>query len=509
MSVDCRAEDHGGRQVAMRHKQEVALGGPERARMTWTCGDDAAIVDRSDTSPAAIMLHSILGRRVTFRAAGVPRARRGVDSTRQHGLAATWVLYAMLLAVLPLCGARGQGQVLDRYFAANVPAYQDWFANLDTTGVGNAFEPLGWRAGTFVFHPSVSEGFGFDSNPAGTSAAHGSTVLDSSGAISLDSNWARDAVNAAVTVDDQRYFDDPRQSFTTWTASAGSTVEYGDDQIRLGYAHLNSVTLPTDVGNFGLAAPITNVVDDLRVSDTIGTGRFTLVPGVIGQLYRFSGNGSEAAADQLFDRDAVTGSLTAGYQFAGGHNLLLVLNDSEVDYHQGDGLPPPNYNDLSVLGGIEYRQSALLVYRALIGYEERFLAGHGANGGTITAPSAELDVIWTPTRLMSVTGRVSEGLQDEPTATGQGVKQTSVEAVLDYAFRRNVMLQASAQYGRASFPNGGGVEATYGAHASARWSLTRNWSLSLAYDYSRGDSSGAGGLGYTLNEILLQAKFQL
>ncbi len=421
----------------------------------------------------------------------------------------------LLLAALPHGNA--SAQVLDRYYPANIPAYQDWFAGLDTTGAGTSYQPLGIRAGSFIINPSMSEGIGYDSDPAGIAGGAGSADIRSSAAVTVNSDWSRNAFDIDLSVDDTRYLEQPSRSFTTWTASAGGTVDYGDDQIRLGYAHVNGVSLPTDAGTFGLTAPITDQVDDLRVSDTIGPGPLTLVPALTGQLYRFSSPSGPELLSELgaFDRDVVTPSVTAGYQFAGGHNILAILSDNYVTYGSSAGAGgsldrPPNYNDVSILVGIEYHQSALFVYRALIGYEERFSQGIGKfGGGTISAPAAELDLIWTPTVLTSLTGRLAEGLQDEPTVLGQGVTQTSAQLTLDYSFRRNVMLEASAEYDRASFPDGGGVQSTISASAEARWSLTRNLSLSLRYDYTRGDDSFIASQGFTRNQILLRARFQL
>jgi hypothetical protein len=415
-------------------------------------------------------------------------------------------------ALTALPHGQAHAQLLERYYPANVPAYQDWFATVDTSGVGDAYQPNGVRVGSFVIRPSVTEGFGYDSNLTGTPAGLSSPDVKSDGAITLDSDWSRDSFHVAVLADDVRYLNYPNRSYTSWTASTGGTIDYGDDKIGVAYAHLNTVTLPTDVGNFGVQGPITGQVDDLRISDTIGPGRFTLVPAVTGDLYSFSTTGGPraAAAQTLVNRDVVNASLTAGYEFAGGHNLLVILDDSEVGYGSGaPGIRPPNYNDVSLLAGIEFRQSALFSYRALVGYETRFLNGHPKSGDTITAPAAELDVIWTPTVLTSVTGRLVQSLQDEPAATGQGVKQTTGRVTVEYAFRRNVILDASAEYDRVSFPTAEGTQAGYQAAASAHWLLTRNWSLSLSYDFTKADDSSGGMLGFTRHQVLLQAKFQL
>jgi len=428
-----------------------------------------------------------------------------------------WLAPALLLFVVPPSKARAQ--LIDRYFPANIPAYQDWTANLDTTGVGDE-QPTGVRTGGFVIQPTINESFGYDTNPSGKPSGPGSAVLGSTGSATVSSDWSRNALDAAFTYNDTRDLNLPQLSYTTWSAAAGGAIQYGDDEIRLGYIHVNSVSLPTDTGTFGLTAPVTNAVDDVRLSDTIGPGPLTLEPALVGQLYRFSAMAGTAIPAgtiasplgqlaNLSNRDVITPSLTVGYEFAGGHNLILVVNDENVSYPNGSAAAgTPNYNDVSVLVGIEYRQSALFVYRALVGYEDRFLQGNGKAGGSIASPSAELDAIWTPTVLTSITGRISQSLQDEATATGQGLKETSGQLILNYAIRRDVMLGSSVQYQRTSATAGQAAEQTVAAGASASWRISRRLSLSLQYDFTRGDGGGATS-GFTRNQVFLQAIFKL
>jgi hypothetical protein len=435
------------------------------------------------------------------------RPNRAAGATRRPPRA-HWLLPAALFIVLP--HRHASAQLITRYFPANIPAYQDWSATLDTSGAEED-QLNGVRVGSFVIQPNILESIGYDTNPLGRPAAVGSSVLNSTGAVSINSDWSRNALAAAVTVNDARYFNLPRLSFTAWTASVGGVVDYGDDEIRLGYDHINSSSLPTDAGTFGLNAPITDRIDDARVSDTIGPGPLTLVPAVVGQLYRFNGlsAGPGIGLSGLSNRNVINPSLTAGYEFAGGHNLLVTLNDEYVTYPGGDaaGLTP-SYNDVSMLVGIEYRQSALLVYRVLGGYEERFLQG-GRAGNRIAAPAAELDAIWTPTVLLSLTASVSEGLQDEPTTSGQGVRGTNALLNLQYAFRRDIMLSSYVQYARTGATTTQVAEDVISAGAQATWKVSRRLGLSLRYDFAKGEESAPQPQNYTRHQILLQANFQL
>jgi hypothetical protein len=408
------------------------------------------------------------------------------------------------------CG-QAAAQAIDRYYPANVPAYQEWAAAASPEQTDEIYGPLGIRAGAFTIDPSLTEGLEYDSNPLGLANSRGSAAINDSAAVAVNSNWARNAVNAAFTVDREDYLSLPRQSYTTWAATAGGEYDYADDKILGGYSHVYGVTLPTDVGSFGATQPIITQVDDIRLSDTIGQGRVSLVPAVTADFYDYS-NGSSVIdrANALYNRQAVTGSVTAGYEFAGGHNVLVVVSDTLAGYSGGEALfRPASYNDVSVMGGLEYKQSALVIYRVLVGYEERSPTGSGVNSGTVTAPAAELDVIWKPSVLTTVTGKLSQSLQDAPASGAQGLSETSVSLAVAQSLRRNLQLDASAQYTSAAFANTSQTQSVFTFTGEATYSFNRNWALSLNYIFNQSGDSGTADTRFSRHQALLQLRFQL
>ena len=426
-----------------------------------------------------------------------------------HRSAVPVVLAACALACL---APDARAQLLDRYFPANVPAYQDWAQAAAPQATDSIYGPLGVRVGSFQIDPSLIEGIGYDTNPVGSGNAKGSALVGSDGTIAVNSLWARNGINAAFTADRSDYLSDPRQSYTSWSATVGGLLQYADDQIQGGYSHVNAVSLPTDVGTFGATQPITDQVDDFRLSDTIGPGRVTFVPALVADIYRFSGTGNNVGANNqgLFDSDAVTTSLTAGYEFASGHNALILISNTIADYTTGEAaFRPASYDDVSVMAGLEYRQSAVLLYRVLVGYEERAPTGSGIDRGTLAAPAAEVDVIWRPTVLSTLTGKISQSLQNAPTDAAQGLTETSFQLDFQQSLKRDLMFEANAQYIRASFPASSQVQSNITASGQATWSVTRNLALSLRYEYDKGDDSTSGAQSFNRQLILLQAHFQL
>jgi len=418
-----------------------------------------------------------------------------------------WFIVPALVAARP-----ANAQLLGRYFPANIPAYQDWGISASTPQSGDDNSAQGILAGSFVISPNITESLGYNSNPFAAPVSRGTAESDTSGAVSINSNWARNAVNAAFTVERMQYLSFPAQSVTNWTASAGSVIDYADDEIDIGYSHIEGVTLPTDIGSFGLQQPVIDQVDDLRFSDTIGPGPLILVPALVGQIYTFNtvGGGQSMVGQDLFNRDEISGSITAGYAFSGGHNIIVVVNDKQVGYTSGQ-LPqrPADYNDVSILAGIEYQQSALWAYRALVGYEVAHSTSSGAERGTISAPAAELDIIWKPTVWTTLTGKISQSIENEPVGASQALTLTQTGLTLDHSLRRDLSFEASLEYDHATLRTGGMNQASFGAGAQANWTISRNWMLSLRYEFTKANGGSGTASQFDVHQIFLQAKFQM
>jgi hypothetical protein len=436
-----------------------------------------------------------------------PRSRHGRLPRRIHPV---WVV-AAAASHATFCKT-AQAQLLDRYYPANVGAYQDWAASTTGAQIDQGYAPLGIRLGDFIISPTADIGIGYETDPFATANATASAVLQTDATLRASSDWARNSVSAYLAVDNSRYINLGR-SVTDWTAAAGSRIQVAEDVIDLGYAHINAVALPTDIGAFGQPRAVVEQNDDLRASYTIGVGRISLVPALQGDIFTFGlgggGGGALPEGDGLFDRDALTASLTANYQFAGGHNLVAILSDSVVRYGGGQSpLRPADYNDSSFLVGIEYKSSALLTYRALVGYEERIPTGHGTTDSTLGAPAAELDVIYKPTVLTTLTGKLSQSFENSPTDSGQGLSETSLQLVLDHSLSRRVQLQASARLIRATFANDGGSELEVAATARAEMHLTRHIVISAEYDFSESSGGNAQSISFRNHEVLLRGRLQ-
>ena len=230
------------------------------------------------------------------------------------------------------------------------------------------------RLGDFVIQSELAESAGYDGNVTGTQPAQGSALLETQETTRAVSDWGRGSFGGGFTFDDNRYLDLPRQSYTKWTATLGGTYDICRDVLSVGYAHLNLDQTSRDLDVPQLDSPIAYRVDDLRVSYKAVLSALSLQPGI--EISRFDyDNGTVQGVPYVQtyrDRVVVTPSLTASYEFAPLRSLVLVVRDSDGRYAtEQAALPTQNFNDVSVLAGVNYDTGGQIRLRALVGYETR------------------------------------------------------------------------------------------------------------------------------------------
>ena len=407
-----------------------------------------------------------------------------------------WIGAAILAAALP-----ARAQLIDRYFPNGVPGYD---VNPVVTVLGRSrpdFESPGIRAGAFVIRPAVAESLGYVSNVLGRAGGPGSPVIESSAALRVDTDWSRNALGASVSVDDQRYPDVRQESRTNWQAFLGGRYDIGRDAVGLSYGHIHQNLSPTDIENFGLAAPVPYDVDTVGASYATQFGRLSVSPDLRFSAFRFGSAASPLGVsdERSLDRDVVSGGVALRYEVAADRGLILVLRGAQA--HFLNPLGQQDYVDGAILAGIDVA-TGLVRTRALVGYEQRAFNG---TEKAIHAPVAEADVIWTPTRLTTLTGVILRRIED-PTADVVGsITYNEARLTVDHEYLRNVLLagyvdgQVAQSQQRSQTMYGGGVSVTY--------LLNRVLGVTVRYDGSRGHAGAP--FNSTSHSAILQVRFGL
>ena len=327
--------------------------------------------------------------------------------------AAFWGAVFSLAWSTPVCA-----QYLGTYFPAGVPGYGEERGVTVLSRVQPLFQAPGVRLGAFTIRPQLSEAFGYDTNPIGFSSSPGSWLLQTSPGLALNSNWSRNSLGAAFSLDNYRYFNTTNQSRTDWTASVGGGYTIGSSDLTLAYSHLSLHQSATDVGAVPSATPVPYQVNDLRAGYTFDVRRLSFTPNIDVRSYNFENTTIEgvSASQQYRDRVGVTGGVTTRYNLSELRNLVFVVQGVDSHYtHPQLGQPTNNSKSFLALAGLDYESSGALRYQVLVGLEYRSYQSRSFKNEI--APIAQAGVIWTPTRLTTVTGLLSRVIED-PAAEG-------------------------------------------------------------------------------------------
>jgi hypothetical protein len=396
-----------------------------------------------------------------------------------------------------------RAQLLERYEPTGVPGYPDWFTDGVQPTPETGYEPLPVKLGAVQVDPSLSESVGYDSNVLNSSHPIGSATVESAGGVHVGTDWARNAIDVSITADDMRYLDAAPQSYTDWTASAGGRWDIGEDNATLAFSHANIVSLPTEIGTFGFFQPLATVIEDGRGSYQMHFGKISITPSFDIASYTNSGGGTSEAQVRGDDRIAYTATLSLGYALSSAASLVLIGSDTQARFtYTAPGTPELNYGDASVLAGIDIHPEGVLRYRALIGYEQLDYTAPNLSG--VSAPAAELDAVWQPTQLTTLTGRVTQSLQNSPGATTGTYTYTAVHARIDHAYLRNLILDGSIDYQAGDFTNSSERQSVFSASAGARWQLNRGLALAVNETFQSLQASGGISRSTTRNVISVQ-----
>ena len=405
-------------------------------------------------------------------------------------------------------------QLVDEFFPGSIPGYQ---ANLGASVINrieNLDSPTGVEVGDFVIRPVASETAGYNSNLLGQPHT-GSPSLSTGAGVNVASNWDRDAVGFSANVNENQFFNLPIANYTSWGTAVGGTLTLGNDALSGGFSHQNKYLSAEDLGVVGIVSPVPYSVNDVRVSYDKLFSRFSLTPAFEYENFTF---GQSQGAEQInyngLNHQTEIGSLTGEYAVSPGNAVIAILRGTAAQFNPIAGSTLNNYNDAAAFIGLDYESGALIQYRALFGGESRSFTS--SNQPTVTTPVFELDAMWEPTEVDTVTGVVSRELNDpaSPFASNQTV--TSARVQLDHQLRDNLFIRGSAGYATSLSPsNTGGLsaldESQVNLGARLLWNVARHLDATLSYGFSNGQSSGGetsglpsnGGSTFTSNSIVL------
>ncbi len=429
------------------------------------------------------------------------------------------VVTAALAGLLAFQGQAARAQLLDQFVNPNVSGVRVEPGVTVQSRLRPDYDFGGIRVGSILLRSEYTEAAGYEDNVTGTSQGRGSSFVQSRVNLSAVTDLSRYGAAVRLNVNDNRYLDQPKQSATDWNISAGGFYELGRDTVSLDYSHLNLNQTPRDLDTPLLDRTIAYRVDSVQAGYRVTFNRLSLRPVLAVQLYDFDdGTIAGRPYPQRFrNRVVAAPALTASYEFSPGRTAVLIVRELNASYtNRPAGTRVRDFNDGSVLAGLDFASGGPWRYRLLAGYEVRSFVSSRVK--SIQAPIIEGTIIYTPTGLTTLTGSVGRRIQDSADETTVGYTETSARFSVDHEYYRNVLLRAQGGVFFDQY-NGGGNQSLLSGGAGATWLLNRTLRLSATYDFTTRLSSGGGVVsltptlrnssGYSDNRYLLQLGISL
>jgi hypothetical protein len=387
-----------------------------------------------------------------------------------------------------------RAELLSGYFPAGVPGYGTAPGVTVASRSRPEFDPPGVRLGSFRLHPQLEQELGYDSNVFGSASPRGSWIVGTHPSLLIASDWSRNSLGGYVGIDDARYLDQPGQSRTNWTASAGGSLEVGRDLLTLAAAHFALHQDRTELDALPSDAPVGYQVDDVRASYTVALNGVTVTPSLAYSAYRYDATTifGVAAPQGYRDRNVVQGAITTRAELAPQRNLVVVVRALGSRYVAPQpGLPTRDSTGYQALVGFDDSGDAVWRYRVLLGWEVRRFAA--SQYRTHASPTAEAAVVWNPSGMTTVTATLARSMEDAAQEGIVGYSYTSARLVVDHELRRNVLVQFSAGVQRADYLQGGGHSTGVSLGGGVTWLMNRRMRLSTSYVFTdqRGNSNPA------------------
>lgn len=413
-----------------------------------------------------------------------------------------------------------RAQLLDQYIPPDISGLSTEPSVTVLSRARPLYDSLGTRIGNFTIRPELNESLGYATNATATAKPHGSAVVETNAGVQAVYDHSGASGAAELSVDDVRYPSARAQSFTNWTASIGGSYEVGRDLLIASFEHLNLTQTVQDLDVPQLDQALAYEVNTVRLGYRFVLNRIFIQPNLTVSDFSYE-NGTARGVTYLQnyrDRTVYTPAVTVGYQLFPQASAIVVLRDAIGQYGQTSSSPfRRDFNDVSVLGGIDYNPAGLVRYRVLAGYEVRSFVS--AAYKSISSPVVEASVIWTPSGLTTVTGTAARSVQDSASEVTSGLTEMRLGLRVDHELRRNVLLRASFGFATDEYTGTSSSQSLFTAGAGATYLMNRNMRLTASYDFvKRRSSSGAGpglyggqptGQSYSDNRFLLRLRMAL
>lgn len=372
------------------------------------------------------------------------------------------------------------------------------------------FAPLGIRTGSFLLFPSVDFSTGYTTNTTDTKGGSGGAFAIVAPQLLLQSDWSRHEAtvsmrgsyetysNGTEDVPDADVEANLRLDFADrWNADFRTAYHYGRES-------LSDPDLPAGLTK----GPDTyDYAGSAALSGAFGRSLFTIEASANRSLYGDGKSGGMRVDQSDRDNTVHAGRLRLGYEVTRTFVPFIegVLSNRLYDQRKDDsGIVRSSHGD-GLRAGIAFDRSPVSSGEIAIGYlRETF---DDASLETLSAFTVDGSLVWSPSRLTTVTTDLFTSINPTTDAGSSGSVIYDGGVNLAYAWRANVILDGAAGVTYEGFQGTHQVDWTYRFGFGATWRINREAQLALGYEHVWRDSTDRAN-DYAVDTVRLDLKVQ-
>jgi hypothetical protein len=349
------------------------------------------------------------------------------------------------------------------------------------------YEPVGIRAGSWMFSPAVTFGTFYDSNVFSSNTAKRSdiaAVFEPS--LRANTLWDRHGIDLRLDAQSTVYNQNSGLDQTNASLKGNAWFDVAHDLAVLTnfqIAHLNEgVGTLSSPANAVQPTPYDLMSGDVSVRKEFN--RLTASLGVRTDSYQYgSTRAQNGAVIDESSRDGQIYSLHGRIDYAFSQTLgwftAVEGNERNIRGVPGQPLDSQGYRALS---GVTVELTNLITGEFGAGYvQQRF---DDPTIGTVEGPSYRARLTWRPTRLLDVHFNAEQIVTETADTSSVGVLADAVQLGADYELRRNVVVSLAGGYESDRFYGQLRKDQVITTDASIKYLLNRFGAISLFYRYT-------------------------
>lgn len=353
------------------------------------------------------------------------------------------------------------------------------------------YEPVGIRAGSWMFNPSLMSGALYDSNVFSSNTMTRSDIAAIiAPTLRAHTLWERHGIDLKLSAQSTLYSQNSSLNQTNYGLKGGGWFDVAHDlKVLTSFqaSHLNE-----GVGT--LSSPVNAISPtpyDLLSGDITVRKEFNRLAASIGMgVDSYDFGSTRAQNGSIINQDARDGQIYSlhgrlDYAFSPklGWFAGVEGNQRAIRGTPDRTLDSQGYRALS---GITLQLTNLITGEIGAGYARQDFAD--ASIGTIEGPAYRAMLMWRPTRLLDVHFRAEQIVTQTSDTSSTGVQASALQLGADYELRRNVVISILGGYEKDKFFGQSRRDNVITADSRIKYLLNRYGAISLYHRYTERNS---------------------